>query len=72
MQSNLPDDPRIQGLAAAAGYASVEDYVFNLIERDTERIAIQQGLDAMEAGRTRPFEEFDAEFREKNDIGPKE
>ncbi len=48
MQINLPDDPRIQGLAAAAGYASVEDYVFNLIERDTERIAIEQGLDAMD------------------------
>jgi hypothetical protein len=70
MQINLPDDPNIQGLATAAGYASVEDYVFSLIERDTERMAIQQGLDAMQSGRTRPFEEFDAEFREKNDIGP--
>jgi len=70
MQINLPDDPRIQGLAAAAGYASVEDYVFNLIERDTERIAIQQGLDAVKAGRTRPFGEFNTEFQEKNNIGP--
>lgn len=48
MQIHLPDAPRIQGLAAAAGYASVEDYDFNLIERKTERIAIQQGLDAMD------------------------
>ncbi len=70
MQSNLPDDPRIQGLAAAAGYASVEDYVFNLIERDTERIAIQQGLDAMKAGRTRPFEDFDAYGRRTRVVKP--
>ena len=48
MQIHLPDAPRIQGLAAAAGYASVEDYDFNLVERKTERIAIQQGLDAMD------------------------
>ncbi len=70
MQINLPDDPRIQGLAAAAGYASVEDYVFSLIERDTERIAIQQGLDAMKAGRTRPFEEFDADLRSEPMVKP--
>ena len=48
MQIHLPDAPRIQGLAAIAGYASVEDYDFNLVERDTERIAIQQGQDTMD------------------------
>jgi predicted transcriptional regulator len=36
--------------------------------RDVEIAAIQEGIDAMEQGRTRPLEEFDREFRLKNGI----
>jgi hypothetical protein len=39
-----------------------------LLERDAERVAIQQGIDDMHAGRVRPLEEFDAEFRRKHQI----
>lgn len=35
---------------------------------DSERAAIQSGLDAMHQGRIRSFEEFDHDFRSKNGI----
>src|SRR4051812_5987233 len=63
MQINLSETTDIQAQAVAAGFANVEEYVLNLIERDKERVAIQEGLDAIRDGRLRPFEEFDAEFR---------
>jgi hypothetical protein len=69
MQINLPDTFDVQGQALAAGFAHVDEYVFDLIERDKERVAVQEGLDAMRAGRKRPFEEFDAEFRKEHGIG---
>ena len=68
MRITLPDDPDLQTQATAAGFASVEDYVRVLLERDAERVAIQQGIDDMSAGRVRPLEEFDAEFRRKHQI----
>ena len=37
-------------------------------EREETLRAIQQGLDDMHAGRTRPFEEFDREFRARHDL----
>lgn len=63
MKITLPDTADVQGQALAAGFAHVDEYVFSLIERDKERVAIQEGLDAMREGRRRSFEEFDAEFR---------
>ena len=68
MQFTIPDSLNLSNQAAAAGFANVEAYVFHLIERDTERIAIREGLDAMQQGRTRPFAEFEAEFRKKYGI----
>jgi len=68
MQINLPDTTDIQAQATAAGFANVDEYVFDLIERDKDRVAIQQGLEAMRDGKTRPFEEFDAEFRQEHGI----
>ncbi|MGE0378527.1 MAG: hypothetical protein AB7I48_26935 [Planctomycetaceae bacterium] len=68
MQIEIPDDLKIREQAVAAGFASVEDYVTTLLDRDAERVAIRAGLDAMTAGRTRPFEEFDREFREQNHL----
>ncbi len=33
-------------------------------------VAIRQGFDDMYAGRTRPFDEFDREFRERHGLPP--
>lgn len=40
-------------------------------EREETLRAIQRGLDDMYAGRTRPFEEFDREFRERHGLPPR-
>ncbi len=66
MQIEVPDD--IQSQAVSAGFASVEEYVATLLDRDAERVAIRAGLEAMQAGRVRPFEEFDREFRSRNGL----
>lgn len=68
---NLEDDT-LASQAAAAGYANVEQYVQGLIEQDAERLAIEAGIDAARAGRTRPFDEFDREFRAKHGLAPRE
>lgn len=70
MDLHLPDAIDLPDLAAAAGYANVDQYVRSLIERDKDRLAIQAGLDAMRDGRTRPFDEFDAEFRKEHGLPP--
>ncbi|WP_425396690.1 hypothetical protein [Aeoliella sp.] len=63
MTSEFFTDPALQQQATAAGYASVETYLQILVERDRERLAIAEGVEAMRSGRVRPFEEFDREFR---------
>jgi hypothetical protein len=35
---------------------------------EAERICIQEGLDALEAGRVQDFDDFDREFRRRNGI----
>jgi hypothetical protein len=40
-------------------------------ERQETHRAIRQGLDDIEAGRVRPFEEFDREFRQKHGLPPR-
>lgn len=40
-------------------------------ERQATVRAIQLGLDDMHAGRTRPVEEFDREFRERHGLPPR-
>jgi hypothetical protein len=67
MQISLPEGTECQSLAA--GYASVEQYVYSLVQRDRERLAIQEGIDAMKAGRNEDFEQFDREFRQQNQVG---
>jgi predicted transcriptional regulator len=37
--------------------------------REAERASIAHGLEAMQAGRVRPFEEFDREFRARHGMG---
>lgn len=56
----------VKHLATEAGYASVEQYVIQLIERDSERMAVKHALWEMEQGLGRSFDEFDREFRAKH------
>lgn len=70
MQIAIPLDKEefVKQLATEAGYASVEQYVIQLIERDSERKAIKQALNEMEQGLGRPFDEFDRDFRAKHGL----
>lgn len=70
MTIQLPNDRDYQAQAVAAGYASLDDYVVTLLDRDAERVAIQQGIDDMRAGRMRPFDEFDAELQQEFGLSP--
>ena len=40
-------------------------------ERELTREAIRRGLDDVELGRVRPFDEFDREFRQKHGLTPR-
>ncbi len=66
MQINLPEDA--ERLSRAAGFASVEHYILNLIRQDQERLAIQAGIDAFESGDVQDLEQFDAEFRTRHKV----
>ena len=57
--------------AAAAGYASVEHYIQELLDRDAERLAILEGMAERRAGKGRPFEAFDQEFRARHGLPPR-
>lgn len=61
----------VQAQAAAAGFATVELYIQDLLDRDADRLAIKKGIDALEAGQHRPFDEFDQEFRAQNGLTPR-
>ncbi|MEQ8789816.1 MAG: hypothetical protein RIC55_26215 [Pirellulaceae bacterium] len=41
-----------------------------LRQRDEEVVAIQEGIDDLEAGRVLSLREFDREFRERKNISP--
>jgi putative addiction module CopG family antidote len=60
----------IQRQLASGSYASpdevLRDALAALRSRDEEVFAIQEAIEEMEAGRGRPFREFDREFRERN------
>jgi hypothetical protein len=71
MTIELPNDRDVRSQAIAAGFSTVEEYVVALIDRDAERVAIQEGIDAMRLGQGRPFEEFDAELRREFGFGPR-
>jgi hypothetical protein len=63
MSSGILNRPEVEAQALAAGYATVEDYLLMLLDKDAERLALEQGLADWRAGRVRPFETFDAELR---------
>ena len=52
------DEPVVKSLAINAGFASIDQYVLDLIERDKERAAIQVGLDQARRGEVRTLEQF--------------
>jgi len=60
------EEERLQCIEA--GFATLEEYLYSLLLQDRERLAIQQGHADVEAGRVRPFEQFDQEFRKKHGI----
>jgi hypothetical protein len=70
MQIQIPSDQEsfVQSLAVSAGFATVDQYVMDLIERDGERAAIQVGLEQAVRGEGRSMEEFDAAFRKRKGI----
>jgi predicted transcriptional regulator len=63
MLIELPNDRDIEAQATSAGFSSVEAYVRTLIDRDAERVAIQEGIDAMNAGDMQPWEEVKQELQ---------
>jgi hypothetical protein len=71
MTIELPDDRDLQAQAVAAGFSAVEDYLVALLDRDAERLAIRQGIDDMNAGHLRPFDEFDADLRAEFGFAPR-
>jgi hypothetical protein len=66
MNIQLPDDT--EQLSVAAGYASVDQFVLNLLHRERERLAIQAGINSLEQGNVSDFEEFDKDFRSRNGL----
>jgi Arc/MetJ-type ribon-helix-helix transcriptional regulator len=70
----IPTDvqDRVSALLATGRYASEEEIlraaVAVLEEQNADLAAIQSGIDDMENGRYRPFADFDAEFRQRNQI----
>jgi len=66
MQIQVPDDT--QQLSLAAGFANIDQFVNSLLRKERERLAIQAGIDVMDAGQATDFADFDREFREKNGL----
>jgi Arc/MetJ-type ribon-helix-helix transcriptional regulator len=63
---------RVSALLGTGRYASEEEIlraaVTALEEQNADLAAIQGGINDMESGHYRPFADFDAEFRERNQI----
>lgn len=70
MEIQIPQEAEstVRDLAVRAGFASVQQYVLNLIHRDSETAAIKVGLQEARAGKFRSFQSFDDEFRALNGI----
>ncbi len=60
MQITVPDNDKLQNQAIAAGFVSLEQYIIELLVRDADRIAIQQGLDDIKVGRVTSAVEVEA------------
>jgi Arc/MetJ-type ribon-helix-helix transcriptional regulator len=62
----------IQRQVATGAFATPDEVLREALAalrfRDDEVLAIQQGIDDMEAGRVTPLREFDREFRRRNGL----
>lgn len=62
----------IQRQLASGSYSSPDELLREALAaletRDAEVVAIQEGIDDMEAGRVMPLREFDREFRRRNGL----
>ena len=62
----------IQRQLASGSYASPDEVLREALAvlrfRESELLAIQAGIDDMEAGRVTPFRDFDLEFRQRNSL----
>jgi Arc/MetJ-type ribon-helix-helix transcriptional regulator len=74
MALTIPADvqQRVNVLLKTRRYASEEEILraalLALEEQNADLTAIQCGIDDMENGRYRPFNDFDAEFRKRNQV----
>lgn len=74
MSLTIPADvqQRVNALLVTGRYGSEEEIlraaVAALEEQNADVTAIQSGIDDRENGRYRPFADFDAEFRQRNQI----
>lgn len=66
MQIEINNEALAQQAATAAGFPNVEVFVNSLIKRESDLLAINEGLADAAAGNVRSFDEFDKEFREAN------
>jgi len=62
----ISDEAKLQSIEA--GFVNVEDYLYNLLQKDRDRLACLKGIQDIETGRSRPFTEFDSQFRKKHGI----
>lgn len=72
MQIQLPNDPKLETRASAAGFSSVEDYVRELVERDAQIDASRNGGSATEPNRPDgvSYEEWKQRVRDLAGGGP--
>ena len=74
MTYQLPPDlnDRVQSQLALGLYSTPDEVLTNALdaldERNQERRAIQEGIDAWRAGDTQGLDDFDTEFRTANGI----
>lgn len=68
MELNQFNEAAVQSQTNAAGFATIELCIQNLLELDSDRLAIQKGIDSLKNGHHRPFDEFDREFRQANGL----
>jgi len=65
-------DQRIQSQLALGIYSTPAEVLTSALDaldqRNEERRAIQEGIDAWRAGDTQELDDFDAEFRAKNGV----
>lgn len=77
MHIELPDDigDRIRRVAEHQGSTPTDVIrlaLDSLEWQESERAAIQVGIDDLHAGRHQPLDEFDREFRKRNGMDPAE